>query len=307
MMCKRFLAFAMIGSLAVSSASAQILYTEDFDDLAGATRWSTIQTTEFTTPDSTIDYAFDYSQIVDPFVGGGTPIPPAPNGDGISTIGVFMTANNTDNTTGDEGDGIGAVSSYALPSGNFKVAADMYLFWNGGGGSTEYGGIGVHHDGSQNVPLRFGVNEGSGIAWTGTTDGDTAGDLISFNSSTGQAVIANFQDWPANVPVPPGTTIGQPVPGGLFGAWSTLEIAVANGNATLFINGVKVHTVANPFSGGGVLLTHNDIFNSVNQVIVPGGFTNGSVFDNIVVSTIPEPATGLLVLVGLAGFAARRR
>lgn len=308
-----------------SQADAQVLFSDDFDDGNAAARWSApIVGLEDPNigPDSTVEYNFDYSAVLN--ANGpnfGLSVPPAPNGDGVSTTGIFMTANNTDQcpadpncTDGDEGEAVGIVSNFELPAGsNYSVQADVYAYWNNGGGSTEYTTIGINHDRSNNVPLRFEINGGSGIAWAATGDGDTTSDLVRFNSNGYGGVIGNddiFADYqtdfaPGDVP---GTSIGEPVPGGIFGTWVEMEITYIDGISTLTFNGTVIDVVSNPFSGGGILLAHADAFNSVNLPIgAIGGFMNGTIWDNIIVTAIPEPTSILLIALGTIGLAVRRR
>ncbi|TWT43415.1 PEP-CTERM sorting domain-containing protein [Botrimarina hoheduenensis] len=270
------------------TAGAQIVFSDSFDDGQASTRWSApLETIEFSTSDWTLDYAFDYSQIQNPFA-GNAPIPSAPNSTGGSTIGVYMTANNTEQTTGDEGEAIGIVSNFALPSGDFSITADLFLFWNGGGGSTEYSIFGANHDGSNNVPFPFNVNAGSGIAWAADSDGDSGTDLYRFEEGIGQTGLGGYEAIPSgsipNVPT------GSPAPVGIYSQWVEVQIEVVDGNAAFSINGYLIDTVASAFTGGGVLLGHADYFNSVNNAI--GGFTNGSIWDNIVVTELGAAVAG---------------
>ena len=306
---KRNMLFGLVALLA-SQAHAQILFSDDFDDGAAATRWSApLVTTENGVPDSNVDYAFDYSQILNPFA-GNTPIPSAPNSAGTTT-GIYMTANNTDECPGaaqcpdssDEGDAVGIASNYQLPTAmNYKVTADLFLFWNGGGGSTEYAILGVNHDGSDNIPFRFGINAGVGRAWVWDTDGDSGTDILTYDG-TSETGLGGWEDIPNGTI--PGVPTGAPAPVGPFSQWVEMELTVANGTSRLSMNGALIDVRDNPNVGDSILLGHADYFNSVNNAIQ--GFTNGSIWDNVVVMKIPEPSTVLLAGLGLVALAARRR
>lgn len=316
MSCYRILA---LGALVVAtSANAQILYTEDFDDGMAADRWSdpivVVEEPQFSVPDdSNTIYNFDYSQVPDPG-NGGAPITPAPNSNGTTT-GVFLQTNLTAQCLsgnslgcGNEGESVGIVSDYDLPSGNFKVTADLYLFWNLGGGSTEYATFGVFHSRGPDVPFRFNVNNGDGLAWQGDSDGDSGTDVLAYSSVDGETGLGGWEDI-AEGSIP-GVPTGPNFPAqstGLQNQWVELEIAVANGIATWFINGTPISSQdASPFTSGGILLGESDPFNSVNAVNSTG-FANGAIFDNVVVMVIPEPTTGVLAAFGLAGAFIRRR
>lgn len=317
MSCYRILA---LGALVVAtSANAQILYTEDFDDGMADQRWSApivvVEEPQFSVPDdSSTIYNFDYSQVANPG-DAGNPIPSAPNTTNGSTVGVFMQTNlssqcGAGNPLGcaNEGESVGIVSDYDLPSGNFKVTADLFLFWNRAGGSTEYATFGVLHSRSANVPFRFNINNGDGLAWQGDTDGDSGTDVLAYSSVDGETGLGGWEDI-AEGSIP-GVPTGPNFPSqgtGLQNQWVELEIAVANGIATWFINGTPISSQdASPFTSGGILLGQSDPFNSVNPVNSTG-FANGAIFDNIVVMVIPEPTTGVLAAFGLAGAFIRRR
>lgn len=304
MTCTRALALVAICGLATASANAQVLFSEDFNDGSGATRWSAPITTQEDpgiADDSNTDFAFDYSTFG---------ISAAPNGTG--TIGLLQQTNLTDQcpsdpacTDSDEGEATGVVSNFMLPaSGNYQVTADLYLFWNGGSGSTEYSSFGVGHDGSPNVPLRFGLNDGDGIAWQVDTDGDSGTDLIKFSDVNGQTGLGGWEDIPNGTI--PGVPTGATSPIGIANQWVEMTITVANGQAGFYINGVLIDSQTADL-GGGVLLGQSDPFNSVNPPAPPIGAQNGAIWDNVVVSVIPEPASALMVGLGLVGLGMRRR
>lgn len=72
--------FVVLSTLS-SQLSAQVIFTETFDDGAAAGRWSApIIEAENGAFDGAVDFAFDYSSLG---------VPAAPGGDG-STIGLFM-------------------------------------------------------------------------------------------------------------------------------------------------------------------------------------------------------------------------
>ncbi|MEO1498236.1 MAG: PEP-CTERM sorting domain-containing protein [Planctomycetota bacterium] len=305
MSCKRLLALAAALGFATASANAQILYTEDFDDSAGATRWSApieAQEDPNIAFDGSTDYAFDYSVWS---------IPASPNGNG-STIGLFQETNTTDQcptdpncTDSDEGEATGVFSNYALPSsGSYKVTADLYLFWNGGGGSTEYASFGVGHDGSDNTPLRFGLNDGDGIAWQIDTDGDSGTDIIRFDSVRGQTGLGGYEDIPNGTI--PGVPTGATSPIGVANQWVEVAITVTSAGSTFSINDVVIDSWLGDF-GGSILLGQSDPFNSVNPPAPPVGASNGAIWDNVVVSVIPEPTSGLIAAVAMIGLGLRRR
>ena len=105
LMLKRILGCAAILLCVASLASANVIFSDDFDDGAGQTRWSG-PIVALENPllgwDGTVDYAYDYSGVA------GS----APNSGG-STIGVAFTSNNT-NSVGDEGEAVGIIPMASL-------------------------------------------------------------------------------------------------------------------------------------------------------------------------------------------------
>lgn len=308
----------VISLLIAGTVSAQVTFTEDFDDSMAGNRWSDLQAAQEEpniAADGTVDYAFDYSTIMNPF-DSNNPIPSAPNSTGGSTIGVYMTSNNTDQcpadagcTDSDEGEGVGIFhETFDLPaSGNYIVQADVFNFWNGGGGSTEYTTFGVHHGRSANVPLRFDLNNGDGVAYQADTDGDTATDLFRFEGPGGETAIGAWEDFTI-----PGIESDGTTPDGMYSRWVTMEIihSDTHDNITWKINGTVMDVFDNStanFNAGTILLGHSDPFNSVNAPV--GGFTNGSIFDNVIVTVVPEPSSVALAVLALCGLlhAGRRR
>lgn len=75
---------------------------------------------------------------------------------------------------------------------------------------------------------------------------------------------------------------------------------------TWMLNGVVFaqYTNATAYTSGNILIGYNDIFTSISPV------DNYVVFDNIVVSTVPEPTMAVLAgmgVVAMIGYIRRRR
>ena len=311
------LALALVATFA-AGASAATVYTEDWDDGMGFSRWSLpIVDAELGFFDGLVNYNFDYSTVG---------IPPAPSSAG-TTVGARFEANIFDNGPVDEGVGVGIIANDAeMPSVDFELSAEVYYLLDPSVADfgTQYITLGAFASGpkipldssvNDEVPLRFGLSNGDGLSWQVTGDGGSATDVIRYedpgNADAGsQTNILSLDDIPfGDIP---GVTTGAGNPNdpfepfGLQGRWVTLSIESTDGLVEFQINGVTVDSFDNSsdvFSGGSVMLGLTDIFNSA---VGESGLLM-LVVDNVELTAIPEPTSAVLGLVALVGFAARRR
>lgn len=300
---------------AASSASAQVVFSEDWDDGNGASRWSapiTALEDPGIGPDSNVDYAFDYSVL-----GAGS----APNSTGGTTVGVAFESNVTDNCPGDvncedsdEGEGVAIIPLAGLadiPAGDFSFKADAYLYWNFESGSTEYATMGVHSQGTAS-PLRFNLDNGDGLAWQFDSDGDSGTDILRYeNPGSGETGLGGYEDIPdGNIPnvrtCDPGVDCAGNIAIGPQNQWVEMEIRRTGASVSISMNGYVLDSTTSSLSGGTIIIGGADAFNSVN-IDNGAGLSNYQVFDNIELSIIPEPSSILLLCLGGCGLLARRR
>ncbi|MCA9240214.1 MAG: hypothetical protein KDA37_08445 [Planctomycetales bacterium] len=314
-------------------AQGQLIFSEDFDDGSAASRWtSPIVDAETSAFDGSVDYAYDY---------GALGVPAAPGG-GAST-GVLMQVNLTDDTARGEGESVGIIPTVAaamLPSGSYSVTMDVFFNVEAqSAGTTEYGIFGVHTaavnapgDASlqDDVPFRFGLSNGNGLAWSATGDAGAADDFYRFedagNANAGSQVgLGSYDNLPAGAI--PGVSTGQGA-AGPAGAWVEVELVRVGDKVAFKMNGYEIDSIvdaSNAFSGGSIMIGYSDPFNSAGTPDLPVGpdpdpfdnipygdqypnLAHFIIFDNVKITQIvPEPSTALLGLCGLVLWGVRRR
>ena len=307
---KRLLGALGLVALAAPSAFGA-LYTEDFN-VDNTANW----TVNAGPTDELADFFYDYSAIG---------VPAAPNGSG--TLGLKMTANNTDGVFG----GFSVSPNGQSFSGNYTVSFDMWLNYvgplgPGGSGTTQLGTMGIGTAG--NVGVYPGGATTENVMFATTLDGGSAADYRAYSSAAptsyaaGNAVYqapagainesnayytAAFpsQSAPlAQVGLYPGQT-GSTSAGEASFAWRAVEIDVVNNIATWSIDGLAIAVVdltTVTLGGGNIFFGHADT--NAGSSADPNDFLlNVTLIDNIVVT--PEPAS--LALLGLGGLALLRR
>lgn len=326
--------WALLAALALGTpALAQVVFTEDFDDAAAATRWSApVIDAENGVFDGSVDYAVDY---------GALGIPSAPSSGG-STTGILFEVNTTDQG-GDQGEAVAIVpESFSLPTGSFRYSVEAYFnVERQNGGSTEFGLFGVHTAPfnapadeaiNDDVPFDFNISNGSGLTYHASGDSGAFNDFHRYedagNANTGsQTGLGSYDAQDAAGEV--FDTITDPINSGPDGLWIEIAVERVGSTASFIVDGVVVDTILNAddFSAGTILLGYADYFNSVAVTTFEvgpdptpfddsdgpfgddiAGFAHFVVFDNVVVeSIVPEPTSAVLGAMALVGLAARRR
>ncbi|GAA5484785.1 PEP-CTERM sorting domain-containing protein [Haloferula sargassicola] len=285
--------FFLAGLITIASSEAAI-FSENFDDGNAASRWSVVSQQEgITGPDGSVDFAFDYSTLGLSNPAGGS-----------DTTGAFLQFNKTDNGPINEGESYSIYPTGGDFSGIFRIDLDMFVYNDGGGGSTEHGMIGIFLNNADPVsPYEFGTNGGP-LAWVYSGEGgDGTGDLGVYKegsaTSTGYNPLGDYADNPL---IPGFDATSGPAASNPRGAWVDVTI---RSNGTLIewlLNGAVVDTYDNSggyYTNGNLLIGGMDVFNSANA-------NNGVIVDNIVV-TVPEPSMAMLSFAGLVGFLRRKR
>lgn len=285
---------ALAAVLCATPAGAQ-LFSEDFNDGNAASRWSIVSQQEGVVgPDGSVDFAFDYSTLGIANPSGGS-----------DTIGVFLQFNKNDDGPVNEGESYSIFPNGKSFSGTFQVKMDMFVYNDGGGGSTEHGMAGLFLDNNAPVsPYEFGA-DGGPLAWVYSGEGgDGSGDVGIYAEggigSTGYTALGDYSS--GNFPLPPGFSASLgPASTNPRGSWVDVEIRATPSTIQYLLNGTVIDTYDNSggfYSAGNILVGGMDVFNSSNG-------NNGVVVDNVTVT--PEPATVGLALAALGGLALARR
>ncbi len=325
---KTFLTLASIASLALlpSLSRAQVIYTEDFD-VNHTSAW----TLNPGTGNNSGNVFYDYS-----LVGIGS----APNSTGGTTRGLQLRANYQ--ATG-VFTGISASPLGLSVSGNYTVTYDFWQNFNGnangsGSGTTQLTGAGIGATGT--TAQHAGLTTMNSLWFAQTPDGQNSATSKDYrvyssaaggNASTGYAVTsgvyaagtgtsaadngnAYYSSLGGNT-VPTAQTALTPSQSGttLAGApgfkWHTGEITKIGNIVTYKIDGLLIATVdasTLTFGGSDIELIQSDTNSSVSTDPNAPTYAFG-LFDNIVVTQIPEPSTCALGLLGLGALAVFRR
>lgn len=304
------LALTILLSLLTSSAFAQeILFQSSFDTGEGFVVLPGSEDTE-------VEFGYDYAD----FDG----IPESPNfeavgGDPVS--GLKMQANLGDAAAA----AIAVVTEGLELTGTYEVSMDVWLNYNfpaGASGTTEYGGLGVGHDGE------FGGLNGASFIYD--TDGDSSSDYVLYKdlarqepesgqyatgtkNNSDEPFVTAFPAVDLEVAIPDQFLIGS-TPAGTGGfRWMTINALVNTeaigpagvsddpGFATFTLtdavteNSVEIGTIDNSTGDGVANMSGNvavlfaDLFSSVSN----DESLSFGIFDNLVISSAAMAADPL--------------
>lgn len=298
---------AGVGSAALFATSAPAqLFTDNFDAGTSAAGWST----KLSHSDGSANYAFDYGSIG---------VPSAPNSGG-STIGMSFLVNQSAGVQ----QGVSASPIGYSFTGNFRLQFDMWLnYVASGNGSTQIGSFGW---GTSGAAAQW-AGSSSSIMFGGSTDGGTTFDYRMYRNNALDTAAATYAAASlnntatyyttryGNAAVPSAQATLYPAqagaisPAGTLGfAWHDVVIEKAGSILTWSIDGSLIATA----DSAGATLSGDNIFFGMFDINAGSStdandFLVTAIYDNIVVTAIPEPSS--LALVGLGGLAllARRR
>lgn len=316
-----FGAFTALALLPVT-LNAQILYSQNFD-VNDTANWNV--NSGGGTSVNTANFFFDYSTVG---------IPSAPHSTGGSTIGVKLNANNVVASQALGGISVSPTGQSFL--GDYQLSFDMWSNFigpapGGGSGSTQITGGGILTSGT----TANYAGSANGIWFAGTGDGGSSADYRAYspaapgsqpsgssvyaapsgaiNNSTGTFYTTLF---PARTAPAAQTSLfasqtGSAAAGSLGWAWHDVSITKIGNMVTWNIDGNLIASLdisTNGVTGGNnILLVQSDI-NTTASTDANGTALNFGLFDNVVVTAVPEPTTCALAVLGATGlFLARRR
>jgi hypothetical protein len=293
-----------------SRALSTPIFEENFDDGNAATRWTTVSHSA----DTSADYAFDYSGVLD---FNGNPIGVPQTGQTTHT-GLRLSANN-DATAAVTG--INAYANGLNLTSSVVMTFDMYAHFTDAGGSTIYGTYGFYHSTQTGTWNSLGPVATSGYWFTNSSDNGTSVAMRALEAGTQDNTATRYLDSTQN----PGSAAGvtykalfpdqdgaglNSIAGYVLNRWVNVRISrdmstgevkweMKNPGDATYTQIYSVTDATQTQNSGTVTLGMTDPFSSITG---PNTFY---LYDNLVI--VPEPGTIALCVVGLLGLVAWRR
>lgn len=316
--CAGAIALLTIAMLLPAARGATI-FSEDFDDGAAASRWTTVTSG----PSTLADYAFDYTAVTD---FNGNPIGVPQTGQ-TSHTGLKLAANT--GTTPGTGT-VAGINAYAN-SLNLTTSAvmtfDMYAhFADPGFGSTNYGTYGFYHSTQTGTFNSLGPVATSGYWFTNSSDNGTSTAMRALEAGTQDNTAARYLDGTQNPGSAAGVTYktlfpdldaggGNSVAGYVLNRWVNVRLTrdmatglvkweMKNPGDASYTTIYSVNDATQTQNSGTVTLGMTDPFASLS------GPNTYFLYDNLVVSDLPVPeptGVALLNIAATALLASRRK
>lgn len=293
------------GVVLLSEARSAVIYSENFDDGIAATRWSTVTSGTVTSS----DFAFDYTSVLD-FAGNPIGVPQTGQ---TSHTGLKLAANTGASAGTGAIAGINAYANGLNLTTSVVMTFDMYAHYNDNGfGSTNYGTYGFYHSTTTGTFNSLGPVATSGYWFTNSSDNGTGTAMRALevgtqdntasrylnstqNPATGAAYLSLFPDQDgAN---------GFSIAGYVLNRWVNVRLIrdmttglvqwdMKNPSDANYTTIYSVLDATQTQNSGTITLGMTDPFASIS------GPNTYFLYDNVVVSEVPEPTS--LALVGIA-------
>ncbi len=300
-------ALLTVAALRSTVTHAADIYSENFDDGNAATRWTTVTSG----PVTSSDFAFDYSSVLG-FDGNPIGVPQA--GQTTST-GLKLSANVGITPGSGTIAGINAYANGLNLTGSAIMTFDMYAHFNDNGfGSTTYGTYGFYHSTTTGTFNSLGPVATSGYWFTNSSDNGTGTAMRALEAGTQDNTASRYLDGSQNPGALTSTTYqslfpdldgagGFSIGGYVLNRWVNVRLTrdmstglvrweMKNPADTAYKEIYSVTDATQTQNSGTITLGMTDPFASLS------GENTYFLYDNVLITDIPEPAT--LSLLGIA-------
>ena len=298
----------------VAGASAQALFSDNFDSGTSGANW----TVNASASDAFADFAFNYATLG---------IPSAPNSGG-STIGLRFLVNQSAGVF----QGVSASPTGGNFLGDYRVRFDMWLNFNGpapvgGSGSTQAGSFGI---GTTGTSVQW-AGASASVMFAVTTDGNSAQDYRVYANNVHVSPVTGV--YAAGITTTPDSRNaadpyyaqfgGRTAPAeqvalfpqqtGTTGAgvaawaWHDVQIDQIGDQVTWSIDGLRIATISTNGTTPGANIFLGMFDSNAGSSTDPNDFLITAIYDNLTVTPVPEPSSYVLAFLGAACFFLFRR
>jgi hypothetical protein len=303
-MFRKYIGLSLGVALLISPrAISTPIFTDDFDDGNAATRWTTVAHSA----DTSANYAFDYSGVPD-FNGNPIGVPQA----GQTTHTGLRLAANTDATQAVTG--LNAYANGLNLTQSAVMTFDMYAHFTDAAGSTIYGTFGFYHSTQTGTWNSLGPVATSGYWFTNSSDNGTATAMRALEAGAQDNTASRYLDSTQNPASAGGVTYkalfpdqdgagGNSIAGYILNRWVNVRLSrdmatgevkweMKNPGDATYTQIYGVTDATQTQNSGTITLGMTDPFASVS------GPNTYFLYDNVVVTEIPEPCSMVICLLG---------